>query len=77
MYYGGHSNETFSGQVAYNMQLAYFLTIAVYMVLCGLALLFRSVPGCDTCMNGSRAGLDKRMFGLCLAAWQARLGQIM
>ncbi|XP_055365678.1 transmembrane channel-like protein 5 isoform X2 [Betta splendens] len=39
MYYGGHSNETFAGQVTYNMQLAYFLTIAIYMVLCGLALI--------------------------------------
>ncbi|XP_022611490.1 transmembrane channel-like protein 5 isoform X1 [Seriola dumerili] len=40
MYYGGYSNETLVGLVEYNMQLAYFFTIAVYMVLCGLALIF-------------------------------------
>lgn len=43
MYYGGYSNETLVGQVDYNMQLAYFFTIAVYMVLCGIALIFRLV----------------------------------
>lgn len=43
MYYGGYSNETLVGLVEYNMQLAYFFTIAVYMVLCGIALIFRSV----------------------------------
>lgn len=43
MYYGGYSNETIPGLLEYNMQLAYFFTIAVYMVLCGLALIFRSV----------------------------------
>uniref|UniRef100_A0A3B5AU89 Transmembrane channel-like protein n=1 Tax=Stegastes partitus TaxID=144197 RepID=A0A3B5AU89_9TELE len=40
MYYGGYSNETLEGLVEYNMQLAYFFTIAVYMVLCGIALIF-------------------------------------
>uniref|UniRef100_A0A665THQ9 Transmembrane channel-like protein n=1 Tax=Echeneis naucrates TaxID=173247 RepID=A0A665THQ9_ECHNA len=40
MYYGGYSNETLSGLVDYDMQLAYFFTIAVYMVLCGFALIF-------------------------------------
>ncbi|XP_068585181.1 transmembrane channel-like protein 5 [Cebidichthys violaceus] len=40
MYYGGYSNETLHGLVEYNMQLAYFFTIAVYMVLCGIALIF-------------------------------------
>uniref|UniRef100_A0A8C4IDP7 Transmembrane channel-like protein n=1 Tax=Dicentrarchus labrax TaxID=13489 RepID=A0A8C4IDP7_DICLA len=40
MYYGGYSNETLIGLVDYNMQLAYFFTIAVYMVLCGIALIF-------------------------------------
>uniref|UniRef100_UPI0037E94E5E transmembrane channel-like protein 5 n=1 Tax=Semicossyphus pulcher TaxID=241346 RepID=UPI0037E94E5E len=41
IYYGGYSNETQSdGLVDYNMQLAYFFTIAVYMVLCGIALIF-------------------------------------
>ncbi|XP_042341575.1 transmembrane channel-like protein 5 [Plectropomus leopardus] len=39
MYYGGYSNETLVGLVEYNMQLAYFFTIAVYMVLCGIALI--------------------------------------
>ncbi|XP_053274788.1 transmembrane channel-like protein 5 [Pleuronectes platessa] len=40
MYYGGYSNETHVGLVEYNMQLAYFFTITVYMVLCGIALIF-------------------------------------
>lgn len=40
MYYGGYSNATIVGQVEYDMQLAYFFTIAVYMVLCGIALIF-------------------------------------
>ncbi|CAK6962881.1 transmembrane channel-like protein 5 [Scomber scombrus] len=40
MYYGGYSNETLEGLVDYNMQLSYFFTIAVYMVLCGIALIF-------------------------------------
>ena len=42
MYYGGYSNETLEGLVDYNMQLSYFFTIAIYMVLCGIALIFRS-----------------------------------
>uniref|UniRef100_A0A3Q4I243 Transmembrane channel-like protein n=1 Tax=Neolamprologus brichardi TaxID=32507 RepID=A0A3Q4I243_NEOBR len=37
MYYGSYSNESLVG---YNMQLAYFFTIAVYMVLCGISLIF-------------------------------------
>uniref|UniRef100_A0A3P9MTU2 Transmembrane channel-like protein n=1 Tax=Poecilia reticulata TaxID=8081 RepID=A0A3P9MTU2_POERE len=40
MYYGSYSNETFRGLVDYDMQLAYFFTISVYMVLCGLVLIF-------------------------------------
>uniref|UniRef100_A0AAQ5YNB9 Transmembrane channel-like protein n=1 Tax=Amphiprion ocellaris TaxID=80972 RepID=A0AAQ5YNB9_AMPOC len=40
MYYGGYNNATTVGQVEYDMQLAYFFTIAVYMVLCGIALIF-------------------------------------
>ncbi|XP_045902206.1 transmembrane channel-like protein 5 isoform X2 [Micropterus dolomieu] len=40
MYYGGYSNKTLVGLVEYNMQLAYFFTIAVYMVLCGIALIY-------------------------------------
>ncbi|XP_053712092.1 transmembrane channel-like protein 5 isoform X1 [Synchiropus splendidus] len=40
MYYGGYSNETLSGTVEYNMQLAYFFTISVYMVLCGFTLIY-------------------------------------
>ncbi|XP_062420621.1 transmembrane channel-like protein 5 [Pungitius pungitius] len=40
MYYGGYSNETLHGLGDYNMQLAYFFTISVYMVLCGIALIF-------------------------------------
>lgn len=41
MYYGGYSNETLVELVEYNMQLAYFFTIAIYMVLCGIALITR------------------------------------
>uniref|UniRef100_A0A3Q4HV72 Transmembrane channel-like protein n=1 Tax=Neolamprologus brichardi TaxID=32507 RepID=A0A3Q4HV72_NEOBR len=40
MYYGSYSNESLVG---YNMQLAYFFTIAVYMVLCGISLIFMAV----------------------------------
>ncbi|XP_045061151.1 LOW QUALITY PROTEIN: transmembrane channel-like protein 5 [Coregonus clupeaformis] len=42
MYYGGYSNETqgTEGWSEYNMQLAYFFTIAAYMVLCGAALIY-------------------------------------
>uniref|UniRef100_A0A8C6UFD5 Transmembrane channel-like protein n=1 Tax=Neogobius melanostomus TaxID=47308 RepID=A0A8C6UFD5_9GOBI len=40
MYYGSYSNETLEGAVDYKMQLGYFFTIAVYMVLCGIALIF-------------------------------------
>ncbi|CAF87964.1 unnamed protein product, partial [Tetraodon nigroviridis] len=40
MYYGSYSNETLVGLGEYNLQLAYFFTISVYMVLCGVALIF-------------------------------------
>ncbi|XP_047433420.1 transmembrane channel-like protein 5 isoform X2 [Mugil cephalus] len=40
MYYGAYSNETLQGPVKYDLQLAYFFTIAVYMVLCGIALIY-------------------------------------
>ncbi|KAM3864562.1 transmembrane channel-like protein 5 [Diretmus argenteus] len=40
MYYGGYSNETIPGLLEYNMQLAYFFTIAAYMVLCGASLIY-------------------------------------
>ncbi|XP_072239870.1 transmembrane channel-like protein 5 [Leuresthes tenuis] len=40
MYYGGYSNETIRGPVEYDMQLAYFFTITVYMVMCGIVLIF-------------------------------------
>ncbi|KAM7009674.1 transmembrane channel-like protein 5 [Tautogolabrus adspersus] len=40
MYYGGYTNKTLVGLVEYNMQLAYFFTIALYMVMCGLVLIF-------------------------------------
>lgn len=41
MYYGSYSNETIAGPGEYNMQLAYFFTISLYMVLCGIVVLFR------------------------------------
>uniref|UniRef100_H3D3E8 Transmembrane channel-like protein n=1 Tax=Tetraodon nigroviridis TaxID=99883 RepID=H3D3E8_TETNG len=40
MYYGSYSNETLVGLGEYNLQLAYFFTISLYMVLCGVALIF-------------------------------------
>ncbi|KAM4604110.1 transmembrane channel-like protein 5 isoform 2-T3 [Polymixia lowei] len=40
MYYGGYSDDTITGLVEYNMQLAYFFTIAAYMVLCGASLIY-------------------------------------
>ncbi|XP_041840081.1 transmembrane channel-like protein 5 [Melanotaenia boesemani] len=40
MYYGGYSNETLGGLMEYDMQLAYFFTIVVYMLLCGVTLIF-------------------------------------
>lgn len=43
MYYGGYSNATLHGLVEYDMQLAYFFTISAYMVLCGIALIFKLV----------------------------------
>lgn len=41
MYYGSYSNESLVGAVVYDIQLGYFFTVAVYMVLCGVALIFR------------------------------------
>ncbi|XP_035258703.1 transmembrane channel-like protein 5 isoform X1 [Anguilla anguilla] len=40
LYYGGYSNETIGDPPAYDMQLAYFFTIAAYLVLCGLSLIY-------------------------------------
>ncbi|XP_015237138.1 PREDICTED: transmembrane channel-like protein 5 [Cyprinodon variegatus] len=40
MYYGSYSNETVDGLVNYDMKLAYFFTISVYMVFCGIVLIF-------------------------------------
>ncbi|KAJ0050475.1 hypothetical protein NL108_003710, partial [Boleophthalmus pectinirostris] len=40
MYYGSYSNETLIGATDYEMQLGYFFTISIYMVLCGIALIF-------------------------------------
>ncbi|KAJ8363905.1 hypothetical protein SKAU_G00127360 [Synaphobranchus kaupii] len=40
LYYGGYSNETIGTQPTYDMQLAYFFTIAAYLVLCGFSLIY-------------------------------------
>ncbi|XP_061086463.1 transmembrane channel-like protein 5 [Conger conger] len=40
LYYGGYSNETIGNQPSYDMQLAYFFTIAAYLVLCGVSLIY-------------------------------------
>ncbi|XP_062400242.1 transmembrane channel-like protein 5 isoform X2 [Sardina pilchardus] len=43
MFYGGYSGDVVGKppNATYNMQLAYLLTTAVYMVLCGVSLLYR------------------------------------
>ncbi len=38
LFYGGYNGEVIVSQPAYNMQLAYFFTIAAYLVLCGCLL---------------------------------------
>ncbi|XP_056309486.1 transmembrane channel-like protein 5 [Danio aesculapii] len=40
LFYGGYDGEVIVSKPAYNMQLAYFFTIAAYMVLCGLSLIY-------------------------------------
>ncbi|XP_051743421.1 transmembrane channel-like protein 5 [Ctenopharyngodon idella] len=40
LFYGGYNGEVIVSTAAYNMQLAYFFTIAAYLVLCGLSLLY-------------------------------------
>ncbi|XP_048868935.1 transmembrane channel-like protein 5 isoform X4 [Brienomyrus brachyistius] len=40
MYYGGYINGTKDNDFEYNMQLAYFFTIAAYLVLCGVSLIY-------------------------------------
>ncbi|CAL8330196.1 unnamed protein product [Lota lota] len=40
MYYGAYSPETIMGLLDYNMQLAYFFTIAAYMGLCGASIIY-------------------------------------
>lgn len=41
LFYGGYNGEVIVSKPAYNMQLAYFFTIAAYLVLCGLSLIYR------------------------------------
>ncbi|XP_067270650.1 transmembrane channel-like protein 5 isoform X3 [Pseudorasbora parva] len=40
LFYGGYNGEVIVSTPAYNMQLAYFFTIAAYMVLCGVSLIY-------------------------------------
>lgn len=40
LYYGSYSNQTLMGLVQYDMQLSYFFTIAVYMLLCKITLIY-------------------------------------
>lgn len=40
LFYGGYNGEVIVSQPAYNMQLAYFFTIAAYLVLCGVSLIY-------------------------------------
>lgn len=39
-FYGGYNGEVIVSQPPYNMQLAYFFTIAAYLVLCGVSLIY-------------------------------------
>ncbi|XDV13306.1 hypothetical protein PO909_001738 [Leuciscus waleckii] len=40
LFYGGYNGEVIVSTPAYNMQLAYFFTIAAYLVLCGVSLIY-------------------------------------
>uniref|UniRef100_A0A672GP89 Transmembrane channel-like protein n=1 Tax=Salarias fasciatus TaxID=181472 RepID=A0A672GP89_SALFA len=40
LYYGSYSNQTLLEPVEYDMQLSYFFTIAVFMVLCKITLIY-------------------------------------
>lgn len=40
LFYGGYNGEVIVSKPTYNMQLAYFFTIAAYLVLCGVSLLY-------------------------------------
>ncbi|KAL6476226.1 hypothetical protein MHYP_G00147250 [Metynnis hypsauchen] len=39
-FYGGYNGEVIKTQPSYNMQLAYLFTIAAYLVLCGVSLIY-------------------------------------
>ncbi|KAI5623070.1 transmembrane channel-like protein 5 isoform X1, partial [Silurus asotus] len=39
-FYGGYNGAVVGNQPSYNMQLAYFFTIAAYLVLCGASLIY-------------------------------------
>ncbi|XP_060757066.1 transmembrane channel-like protein 5 [Neoarius graeffei] len=39
-FYGGYNGEVIVNRPPYNMQLAYFFTIAAYLVLCGVSLIY-------------------------------------
>ncbi|XP_051995157.1 transmembrane channel-like protein 5 [Xyrauchen texanus] len=40
LFYGGYNGEVIVSSPAYNMQLAYFFTIAAYLVFCGVSLIY-------------------------------------
>ncbi|KAA0705803.1 Transmembrane channel-like protein 5 [Triplophysa tibetana] len=40
LFYGGYNGEVIVSEPPYNMQLAYFFTIAAYLVLCGVSLIY-------------------------------------
>ncbi|XP_051987954.1 transmembrane channel-like protein 5 [Xyrauchen texanus] len=40
LFYGGYNGEVIVSSPAYNMQLSYFFTIATYLVLCGVSLIY-------------------------------------
>ncbi|XP_049323755.1 transmembrane channel-like protein 5 isoform X2 [Astyanax mexicanus] len=39
-FYGGYDGSVIETQPSYNMQLAYFFTIAAYLMLCGISLIY-------------------------------------
>ena len=43
LYYGAYSPDSLAGLLRYNIRLAYFFTISAYMVLCGAAIIYKSV----------------------------------
>uniref|UniRef100_A0A4W4H9L5 Transmembrane channel-like protein n=1 Tax=Electrophorus electricus TaxID=8005 RepID=A0A4W4H9L5_ELEEL len=64
-FYGGYNGEVIVTQPSYNMQLAYFFTIAAYLVLCGVLLIYsmaRSFQRNFTLISGPVYGAAWRLL---------------